>query len=163
VLTVHGPVATRGPVAAGDALDARESPGRTTATPHQVVARPGEVGELVYRAPITVDAGATLSHARELMVAHKVRHLPVVEGGKLVGMLSDADLGPYVGYLGNTRVNAAMTPNPTAIAPEADAAVAARVMLEHKVRALPVTDGETVVGVVSVSDVLEDYIRAARR
>jgi acetoin utilization protein AcuB len=92
-----------------------------------------------------------------------VRHLPVVDGGKLVGILSDADLGPYVGYLGNTKVNAAMTPNPTTIAPNSDAAVAARVMLEHKVRALPVTEGETVVGVVSVSDVLEDYIRAARR
>ncbi len=154
VLTVHGPVATSGHVAAG----ATEAP---TIAP--VVVRPGEVGALMFRTPVTVEASATLADARGLMAAHKVRHLPVVDGGGLVGMLSDADLGPYVGYLGNTKVNAAMTPNPVAIPPDADAAVAARAMLQHKVRALPVTEGDAVVGVVSVSDVLEDYIRAARR
>jgi universal stress protein A len=151
VLTVHD---------AGPARGAAVDPGTVA---HPVTVRPGEVGELMYRPPITIAAGATLAHARGLMAAHKVRHLPVVDAGKLVGMLSDADLGPYVGYLGNTKVNAAMTPNPTSIAPASDAAVAARVMLEHKVRALPVTEGDIVVGVVSVSDVLEDYIRAARR
>jgi CBS domain-containing protein/nucleotide-binding universal stress UspA family protein len=151
VLTVHGHVAAR--PGAGAAEPTRRAP----------IVRPGEVGELMYRTPVTVAAGATLAEARSLLAVHKIRHLPVVDGGKLVGMLSDADLGPYVGYLGNTKVNAAMTPNPTTIAPDADAAVAARLMLEHKVRALPVTDGETVIGVVSVSDVLEDYIRAARR
>jgi len=153
VLTVHGPVAVRRATGATPAAE----PARPT------IVRPGEVGELMYRSPITIEASATLAQARGLMAAHKVRHLPVVDGGKLVGMLSDADLGPYVGYLGNTKVNAAMTPNPIAVAPNADAAVAASLMLERKVRALPITDGEAVVGVISVSDVLEDYIRAARR
>jgi universal stress protein A len=154
VLTVHGPVATSGRLVAGAAEASTVAP---------VVVRPGAVGELMFRTPVTVEPRATLADARGLMAAHKVRHLPVVDGGKLVGILSDADLGPYVGYLGNTKVNAAMTPNPVAIPPDADAAIAARVMLQHKVRALPVTEGDAVVGVVSVSDVLEDYIRAARR
>ena len=151
VLTVHGPVAGR---AGAHAAAGTKAP---------VAVTPGAVGELMYRSPITVETSATLAQARGLFAAHKVRHLPVVDGGKLVGILSDADLGPYVGYLGNTKVNAAMTPNPVTIPADADAAVAARLMLEHKVRALPITHGDTVVGVVSVSDVLEDYIRAARR
>ncbi len=151
VLTVHGEVAAR----PGEAPAHAKRPA--------VVARPGEVDELMHLRPITVEAGATLAEARGLLAAHRIRHLPVVERGTLVGMLSDADLGPYVGYFGNTKVNVAMTANPATIPPDADAAVAARVMLEHKVRALPVTDGDEVVGVVSVSDVLEDYIRAARR
>ena len=153
VLTVHGPVAARRASGAPPPAE----PARPT------VVRPGEVAELMYRSPVTVEASATLAQARGLMAAHRVRHLPVVDGGKLVGMLSDADLGPYVGYLGNTKVNAAMTPNPIAVASDAGAAVAARLMLEHKVRALPVADGDAVIGVISVSDVLEDYIRAARR
>ena len=153
VLTIHGPIAARGGTAEAPAAPARRP----------VLVHPGEVGQLMYRSPVTIEAGASLAEARGLMSAQKVRHLPVLDAGKLVGMLSDADLGPYVGYLGNTKVNAAMTPNPIAIAPDAEADVAARLMLEHKVRALPVADGDAVVGVISVSDVLEDYIRAARR
>jgi CBS domain-containing protein/nucleotide-binding universal stress UspA family protein len=163
VLTVHGPVATRGPVAARGHVGARTGAAEPAAVRQPIVTRPGEVGQLMYRSPITVEANTTLAEARGLMATYRVRHLPVVDRSKLVGILSDADLGPYVGYLGNTKVNAAMTPNPIAIAPDADAAVAASLMLEHKVRALPVTEGETVVGVISVSDVLEDYVKAARR
>lgn len=150
VLTVHGDVSAR--AATTDA-----------ATRQVVVTRPGEVAELMHRNPITIEVGATLAEARSLFASHGIRHLPVVQSGKLVGILSDADLGPHVGYFANTKVNVAMTPNPTTIAPDANVAVAARLMLEHKVRALPVIDGDSIVGVVSVSDVLEEYIRAARR
>jgi CBS domain-containing protein len=56
-----------------------------------------------------------------------------------------------------------MTPEPIAVAATVDAATAADLMLERRVRALPVVDGETVVGVLSASDLLEEYARAARR
>ncbi len=150
VLTVHGPVAAR----AGGGEPAAARPPR--------IARPGEVVELMYRRPITIEADGMLEEARRLMAEHRVRHLPVVERGKIVGILSDADLGPHVGQLARTKVNVAMTANPTCVAPDVDATVAARLMLEHKVRALPVVEGDTVIGIVSVSDVLEEYLRAAR-
>jgi CBS domain-containing protein len=114
------------------------------------------------RSPVTIAPDAKLDEARDLMARHRIRHLPVVEQGKLVGMLSSGDLGAHVGQLARTKVNAAMTTEATTVAPSVGAATAARLMLERKVRALPVVDGEQVIGVISTSDVLEEYARAAR-
>jgi CBS domain-containing protein len=97
------------------------------------------------------------------MAQAEVRHLPVVEGDKLVGILSDRDLPAHAGHLAHTRVSAAMTPDPSTIGPHASAEEAARLMLRRRVRALPVVEGERVVGMISTDDVLEDYVRAARR
>lgn len=132
------------------------------AKPATTTAGPGEVGELMRRVPITIASDALLEEAQRKMAEHRIRHLPVVDGDKLVGMLSSVDLGPHVGQLGRTKVNAAMTPDPTTVGTGVDAATAARLMLERRVRALPVVDGERVVGVISASDILEEYARAAR-
>jgi nucleotide-binding universal stress UspA family protein/CBS domain-containing protein len=127
------------------------------------VASPGEVGQLMRRLPVTIGPDAMLEEARVLMAKHRIRHLPVVERGKLVGILSNGDLGPHVGQLARTKVNAAMMPEPTCVGTGVDAAAAAHLMLERQVRVLPVVDGEEVVGVISASDIVEEYARAARR
>jgi len=127
------------------------------------VAGPGEVGDLMRRSPVTIGPDAMLEEARLLMARHRIRHLPVVDDGKLVGMLSPSDIGPHVGQLGRTKVNAAMTADPVSVGTGVDAATAANLMLERGVRALPVVEGETVVGVLSASDIVEEYARAARR
>jgi universal stress protein A len=127
------------------------------------VADPGEVGQLMRRSPVPIGPDAMLEQARVLMAKHRIRHLPVVERGKLVGILSNGDLGPHVGQLARTKVNAAMTPEPTCVGTGVDAAAAAHLMLERQVRVLPVVDGEEVVGVISASDIVEEYARAARR
>jgi CBS domain-containing protein len=96
------------------------------------------------------------------MAEVRVRHLPVVDGQRVVGMLSEGDLGPHVGQLAHTRVHAAMTSQPISVAPDATIAEAARLMLAGHVRALPVIDQTRLVGVLSSTDILEDYVRAAR-
>jgi universal stress protein A len=126
-------------------------------------ARPGEVGELMQRAPITIGSEAKLAEAHARMVEYRVRHLPVVDDGRLVGMLSSADLGPHLGQLARTKVNAAMTADPTTVGTDVDAVTAARLMLARRVRALPVVAGERVVGMLSTNDILEEYARAARQ
>jgi CBS domain-containing protein len=50
------------------------------------------VDEVVSREPVTLDPDQNLDEALELMVRHKVRRLPVVENGRLVGMLAQADV-----------------------------------------------------------------------
>jgi CBS domain-containing protein len=127
------------------------------------VSGPGEVGDLMRRSPVTIAPEAMLDEARLLMARHRIRHLPVVDHGKLVGMLSPSDIGPHVGQLTRTKVNAAMTSDPVSVGTGVDAATAANLMLERGVRALPVVEGEAVVGVLSASDIVEEYARAARR
>ncbi len=122
----------------------------------------GEVGRLMRYRPVTVGPDDTLETARRQMEVAHVRHLPVVDGERLVGMLSDRDLGAYLGQLTHTRVHVAMVADPTTISPEVSTETAARLMLERRVRALPVVEGERVIGILSSSDILEDYIRAAR-
>lgn len=126
-------------------------------------AGPDAVGALMQRSPVTISSEAKLEEARRLMAEYEVRHLPVVDAGKLVGMLGSGDLGPHIGQLERTKVNAAMTPDPTTVRADTDPATAARLMIEKRVRALPVVEGERVVGVLSATDILEDYALAARR
>lgn len=130
--------------------------------PKAAVAGPGEVGELMRRAPVTIASEAKLDEAYARMREYGIRHLPVVDDGRVVGMLSSADLGPHLGHLANTKVNAAMTADPTTVGTDVDAVTAARLMLERRVRALPVVAGEGIVGILSTDDILEEYARAAR-
>jgi len=125
--------------------------------------RRGEVGSLMRYRPVTVSPSDSLEAARVEMRTARVRHLPVVEEGRLVGMLSDRDLPAYSGQLERTRVHVAMTLDPVTVSPDTTVETAARIMLERRVRALPVVEGERIVGILSSSDILEDYIRAARR
>lgn len=148
--------ATREPHVGALAAEAHAHP------PTAAVGGPGEVGELMRRVPVTIGSEAKLDEAYARMNEYRIRHLPVVDGDRLVGMLSSADLGPHLGQLGRTKVNAAMTPNPTTVGTDVDAVTAARLMLERRVRALPVVAGERVVGILSTSDILEEYARVAR-
>jgi nucleotide-binding universal stress UspA family protein/CBS domain-containing protein len=130
---------------------------------HREAARPsGAVGRLMCRVPVTVGPDDMLSKARAAMARYGVRHLPVVEGTRLVGILSDRDLPQHVGHFERTHVHVAMTPNPATVSADVGADTAARLMLDRRVRALPVVEGERVIGVLTASDILEDYVRAAR-
>ena len=56
-----------------------------------------------------------------------------------------------------------MTPDPITVASDVTVDAAARLMIERNVRALPVVDGDRVIGIISATDILEDYVRASRR
>jgi nucleotide-binding universal stress UspA family protein/CBS domain-containing protein len=129
----------------------------TTPDPRRV---PGGLGHLMRQTPIVVCSTDTLETARTRMLEAECRHLPVVDGSCLVGIIADRDLQPYLGHLAHTRVNAVMSSDPTTVAIETSSSEAARTMLERRVRALPVVDGKRLVGMVTTSDILEDYVAA---
>jgi CBS domain-containing protein len=111
-----------------------------------------------------VDDDCPVERALARMREAHIRHLLVLDGDRLVGIVSSRDLGrlahaaaPAAG-LGPVRT--IMTENPVTVAPETPVTVAARLLLESKIGALPVRDDESIVGIFTVSDALEALLTA---
>ncbi len=112
---------------------------------------------------ITVGPRDILSKAKVLMDSGNFRHLPVVEDGKVIGILSDRDIRSHVGYLESTRVDGVMTLNPVTATETMTVEEAARLMLRLKISALPVVDyGGKPVGVLSTDDILRALLDVER-
>ena len=101
---------------------------------------------------------ATMARAHQLMREHHVRHLPVLDGGVLVGVVSDRDLRfiETLRDVDDTRVavEEAMTREPYFVAPDAPLAEVAAKMAEHKYGCAVVMDGQRVVGMFTTTDAL---------
>jgi CBS domain-containing protein len=116
--------------------------------------KPLTVEHIMHPDPVTTTPTDTLASAQSVMEREGYRQLPVVEKGTLVGILSDRDLHAHSGYLERTKVDAAMTERLITVAPADTAAHAARVLLEHRINAVPVVDGGRLIGIASRSDLL---------
>ncbi len=121
------------------------------------------VGEAMTRGLITVRASAPLHEAAQLMDAHRVHGLPVLDGsGQVVGVLSQTDLlrakvDEYLWFdLGTLPVQHLMTAPAVTVSLNAPLDEAADLMERHHVHRLVVLgpDGETPVGVFSVTDLV---------
>lgn len=135
------------------------------------------VFDIMTAKPITIHQDQSLRHALELMESHGFRHLPVLNSDKqLVGIVSDRDCrmalnSPYIlrerwqdeTLADQLRVRTIMTPAPIAIEPEAEADEAARLMLNNRISCLPVIRSETLVGIVTTSDILTAFMNMYKR
>lgn len=126
---------------------------------------------------ITIDADDSIDKALVLMQEHGIRHLPVVrDGGVLIGMLSDRDLLEAVGgmpanerhvpdpdgpIVGPRRVREVMSIPALALGPDEPFERAARLMLEKRFNAVPVSAGGRVLGIVTETDLLRCFLNAA--
>lgn len=108
--------------------------------------------------PHSIGSEQTLTAAHELMRENQVRHLPVLHGGKLVGLVSQRDLHLVETLAGvnpdEVRVEDAMSADPFVVSPDADLAEVARHMAEHKLGSAVVMQGNKVVGVFTTVDAL---------
>ncbi|MBI3782961.1 MAG: CBS domain-containing protein [Deltaproteobacteria bacterium] len=115
----------------------------------------------------------SIQHARELMESARVNQLPVVIGGHLVGIVTDRDLRdayPSVfaaarnGHRGadddpkRITVETIMTPHIISVGPKDTMIEAARRMRKERIGALPVLDGQKLVGIVARSDILDAFV-----
>ncbi len=108
--------------------------------------------------PIVINADDTLANAKAAMDEGRFRRLPVMEEGRLVGILTERDLREYTGYLGSTRVNAAMRTALITVTPYNTEEDAARLMLKHKIGGLPIVADGKLVGIVTTSDLLKAFL-----
>lgn len=116
-----------------------------------------QVSEVMTKDVVVVEAGATLQEAAQLMRGLDVGLLPVREGGRLVGMLSDRDITVRATAEGRTpaetRVADVMSPSVVACGEADDVLAAAGSMQTHQLRRLVVVDGfDRIVGIVSLGD-----------
>jgi acetoin utilization protein AcuB len=122
-----------------------------------------QISERMTPNPTTVAPGDSLAAAKALMEAEGFHHLPVVEKGALVGIVSEREVRAHAGFLEATKVNAAMIARVVTVPPTASLEEATRSMLDHKVRALPVVDRGTLVGIVTTTDILKAYLDLSRK
>ena len=124
---------------------------------------------------VTISGATSVREAIELIKAQKIRHLPVVEGGRLIGIVTDRDLRQAVApeplrlgvheadyLLDKVYVRDIMTRQVVGVSPDVSFAKAAELMVRNKIGCLPVLDGETVVGIITESDVLRAVAEAER-
>jgi len=133
-----------------------------------------KVADLMTVRPITTDPYTPVLEARQLMLHKRIRHLLVVDGPKIAGIVTDRDIrlnlpSPAtslsvweINYLlARMTVASVMTRDIVTIGPLQDAKEAARLMLDRKIGALPVIDGEVVVGIITETDLLRAFVKAA--
>ncbi len=119
---------------------------------------------------ITIQRGESVDRAQTLMAVHGIRHLPVLEGRRLVGVISDRDLlgvmvqqrhracGAQAGKAyflpPGVQVDEVMTADPVVVSRGTDIEEAARLLITRKIGCLPVVDRDRVVGIITETDIL---------
>lgn len=130
------------------------------------------VREHMSTSPINISPGTPILEALNMMKKQKIRHLPVVEKGKLVGLVTEGTLltvspSPAttlsvfeINYLMSKMVvKEVMIKQPIVIAPTASIEEAALIMREHRVGCLPVVENGQLVGIITQTDVFEAMIK----
>lgn len=131
------------------------------------------VSDIMTAHPRSIHQDRPLRDALQLMEDNVIRHLPVINSERqLVGILSDRDIrltlnSPLIlregwqneALITKVRVRAVMTPAPVVIEPDAPAARAALLMRQHRIGALPVVIVETLVGIITTSDILAAFMQ----
>jgi acetoin utilization protein AcuB len=110
---------------------------------------------------VTTTKEASVQDALKLMKRHSIRHLPVVEAdGTLVGWVTDADLRSVLiaSMLEELSVEDVMVRCPITVSPEDSLERAAQRTLENRIGGLPVVEGQKLVGVITVVDILSAFI-----
>jgi acetoin utilization protein AcuB len=135
---------------------------------------PMRVSELISGPPITIPPDTPVLEARRIMQTKTIRHLLVVEDGRLVGIVTDRDIrlnmpSPAttlsvweVNYLlARLTVREVMTTSVIVVEPDRHAHEAASLLLAEKIGALPVVDGDRLVGIVTETDFLRAFVENA--
>jgi len=130
------------------------------------------LSEIMNRDMVTVDKHASLRMARRILDQYRIRHLLVVEGKRLVGIVTDRDLRQAAPsskspltiserqeFMDELKVLEVMSRKLITASSTTTIREAAKVMVSEKIGCLPVVDGNQLVGIVTQADLLEMLVR----
>ena len=125
------------------------------------------VRDIMAKNPVVLGRNDTLDLVEDIMNLGRIRHMPVVDEEKLVGIVSQRDLfrSALITALGfgrktqralikTIKVKEIMTEHPITISSDATVKEAARVMMENKIGCLPVVEDEKLLGLITETDIL---------
>ncbi len=128
------------------------------------------VNDLMTEIPNTVTPQTTIRQVIEIMKMQACRQLPVLQNGKLVGIVTDRDVRLVMNsplfmherwqdeeILDNITAETCMTPDPMTVSPDTPAYQAATMLSIYKFGALPVVDNNVLVGIITVTDFLDHF------
>jgi len=131
-----------------------------------------KVRDVMVRDVATLNIEDELSLANDIIQLGRIRHLPVVEGKKLVGIISERDLfrsslAQALGYgtratrdlMKTIRIKDIMVTDLVTISPDEELTTAVRKMLEKKIGCLPVVQEGELIGLITETDVLSQYLK----
>jgi CBS-domain-containing membrane protein len=112
------------------------------------------VRDIMSREVLKISESATVAELTSILTRHRITGLPVLDSkGKLVGVVSEFDV---IDRRGKT-VGDIMSREPITISPDAPVGEAARLFVTHRIRRVPVVDGEKLIGIVSRSDIVQFF------
>ena len=140
----------------------------TTSNPNTSTMKKREpVSHIMTKDLVTVNVHTPLKEAHDLFTKHKVRHLPVVSGDELIGILSYTDI-MRISFGGNfdqdhadeaifdmLSINQVMKSHVKTISPEDNIKDVAEIFTHVEFHALPVTENEKLVGIVTTTDLIQ--------
>ncbi|HON38665.1 MAG: CBS domain-containing protein [Desulfomonilia bacterium] len=134
-----------------------------------------KVKELMTTDVVTARPDDSISEALEKMRTGRFRRIPVVDRGRLTGVITDRDIRQalnspmlfrdrsYDDYvLRELKVGGSMTSGPLTIHPDAGIVEAAEMMEKNRIGGLPVVDNDSLVGIITISDLMNYLIRLLR-
>jgi len=132
-----------------------------------------QVRHLMSTTPVTISPDTPVREAQRLMQQEQMNHLLVVKEGALLGILAERDVlavlpspatslskGEVLYLLDKLTVRQVMTTDLVTVTPDCPVSDAVRLMLAHRIGALPVVEAHQVVGILTQRDVLQAIIKA---
>ncbi len=118
------------------------------------------VSQIMSTEIVTISPDKRVGQALKLMQKHNIRHLPVLKGKRMVGWITSRDLREVLlaSMLEKITVGDVMLQAPIAVTPDTRVEEAARLVHDHKIGGMPVMEGERLVGVITMLDLISAFI-----
>jgi CBS domain-containing protein len=117
-----------------------------------------KIGDVMTKTVKTISPPATISEAAKLMKKNHIASLVVTEGAKPVGIVTERDIAYKIMAEGkdpSTRVEEVMSKDLKTMGPGRSLQDAAKLMAAHVIRHLPVVEGEKLVGILTIEDIMK--------